>query len=94
MKFPDFSLAKIAKEKLMSMENNVESLKTIEVGIDFSRTQRSYDIALITTFETQDALKEYREHPYHQEIVKWLKTVNAETKVVDFNLKRRENVIP
>ena len=86
MKFPEFSLAQTAKEKLLSMKGNVEVLKEIEVGIDFSRSERSYDLALVTTFASKDDLETYRVHPYHQEIVKWLKEVGTETKVVDYEL--------
>ena len=86
MKFPEFSLAQTAKEKLLSMKGNVAVLKDIEVGIDFSRSERSYDLALVTTFASKDDLEAYRVHPYHQEIVKWLKEVGTETKVVDYEL--------
>lgn len=86
MKFPDFSLAKIAKEKLLSMKGNIEVLKNIEVGIDFSRSERSYDLALVTLFDSKEDLEKYRVHPYHQEIVKWLKENNTQTKVVDYEL--------
>ncbi|MRI84169.1 MAG: stress responsive protein [Nitratiruptor sp.] len=86
MKFPEFSLAQIAKEKLLSMKGNVEVLKEIEVGIDFSRSERSYDLALVTTFESKEDLETYRVHPYHQEIVQWLKEVGTQTKVVDYEL--------
>ncbi len=86
MKFPDFSLAKSAKEKLLSMKEQIKELKEIEVGIDFSRSERSFDLALVTTFETKDDLESYRIHPYHQQIVKWLKENNTQTKVVDYEL--------
>lgn len=86
MKFPEFDLAKIAKNRLMSMKENINFLKDIEVGIDFSRSERSYDLALITTFETKEDLDKYRVHPYHQEIIKWLKDNNTQTKVVDYEI--------
>lgn len=84
MKFPDFSLAQEAKEKLLSMKNNIDELVDIEVGIDFGRSERSFDLALVTTFESKEDLDKYRVHPYHQEIVKWLKANETETKVVDY----------
>ena len=84
MKFPEFSVAQTAKEKLLSMKGKVEPLKNIEVGIDFSRSPRSYDLALVTEFESKEDLEKYRVDPYHQEIVQWLKGVGAETKVVDY----------
>lgn len=87
MKFPDFSLAQIAKEKLLSMKDNIEVLQDIEVGIDFSRSERSYDLALVTTFASKEDLEAYRIHPYHQnEIVAWLKKQGTETKVVDYEI--------
>jgi hypothetical protein len=84
MKFPDFSVAQTARKKLLSMRGNVESLQDIEVGIDFSRSPRSYDLALVTTFDSKEDLEAYRIDPYHRKIVEWLKEVGAETKVVDY----------
>ncbi len=86
MKFLDFSVAQEAKEKLLSMQGQIPQLQDIEVGIDFSRTPRSYDLALVTTFNTKEDLESYRVHPYHQEIVAWLKANNTETKVVDYEI--------
>ena len=87
MKFPDFSLAQIAKEKLLSMKEHIDVLQDIEVGIDFSRNERSYDLALVTTFASKEDLESYRIHPYHKnEIVAWLKAHNTETKVVDYEI--------
>jgi len=86
MKFNDFSLAKKAKEKLLSMQEHINELKAIEVGIDFSRSPRSYDLALVTTFASKDDLKNYRVHPYHQEILTWLRQNSTDTKVVDYEL--------
>ena len=66
------------------MQGKVKPLKNIEVGIDFSRSPRSYDLALLTEFESKEDLEQYRVDPYHQEIVQWLKSVGAQTKVVDY----------
>jgi len=84
MKFPHFSVAQEAKEKLLSMKDHIQELQDIEVGIDFGRSPRSYDLALVTTFKTKEDLEKYRIHPYHQEIVAWLKSQDTETKVVDY----------
>ncbi|MRJ02250.1 MAG: Dabb family protein [Epsilonproteobacteria bacterium] len=86
MRFPDFSLAQSARERLLSMRGRVPVLREIEVGIDFSRSERSFDLALVTTFESREDLERYRTDPYHQEIVRWLKERGTETKVVDYEL--------
>ncbi len=69
------------------MKEHIDVLKEIEVGIDFSRSPRSYDLALVTTFDTKEDLERYRTHPYHQnEIVAWLKEMGTHTKVVDYEI--------
>ncbi len=84
MKFPDFSVAQEAKKKLLSMKGQIPQLHGIEVGIDFSRSPRSYDLALVTTFKTKEDLEAYRIHPYHQQILQWLRAQDTQTKVVDY----------
>ena len=74
------------KDKLMSMKNKIEVLKSIEVGLDFSNSLRSYDLALVTVFDSKEDLKTYSTHPVHLPIVEYLKSVNTITKVVDFEV--------
>jgi hypothetical protein len=58
-----------AKSILLGMEGKIELLKYLEVGVDVLHSQRSYDIALITKFDSLDAMKEYQVHPYHADVV-------------------------
>ena len=59
-----------AKEVLLSMEGNVPELRSIEVGVDFLHSERSYDIALTVTVDDKDALERYQNDPYHVDVVK------------------------
>ena len=59
-----------AKEVLLSMEGNVPELRSIEVGVDFRHSERSYDIALTVTVDDKDALERYQNDPYHCSVVK------------------------
>ena len=59
-----------AKEVLLSMEGNVPELRSIEVGVDFLHSERSYDIALTATVDDKDALERYQNDPYHCSVVK------------------------
>ena len=72
------------KSKLLSLKGKVEVLKNIEVGLNFADEARAYDIALLTDFESEDDLKTYALHPYHLEIVEYIKSVTVSSKVVDF----------
>ncbi len=75
---------KRVKQKLLTMENKIPTLKSIEVGINFSKEDRAYDIALLTDFETKDDLDKYATHPYHLEIVSYIKSIAHSSKIVDF----------
>ncbi len=55
---------------LKSMEGRVPQLKSIEVGIDFLHSQRSYDIILQVTVDDEKALEAYQNDPYHCGVVK------------------------
>jgi len=59
-----------AKEVLMSMKENVSLVKDIQVGIDFLRSERSYDIILEVILEDEKALDEYQQDTYHVDVVK------------------------
>ena len=48
---------KRAMQSLKSLEGNIETLKTIEIGSDFLESERSYDIVLITQFDNPEGLK-------------------------------------
>ena len=40
-----------AKDKLLSMEGKIDVLRHLEVGVDIIRSERSYDLALLTKFD-------------------------------------------
>jgi hypothetical protein len=50
---------------LLSMDGKVPQLRHLEVGVDLIRSERSYDIALVTRFDSLDELKAYQVDPYH-----------------------------
>jgi hypothetical protein len=72
------------KERLLSMKNHIEVLQHIEVGINFAKEDRAYDIALLTDFESIEDLDIYAKHPFHQDIITFIKSVAISSKVVDY----------
>lgn len=58
------------RDILISMDGKIPELKSIEVGIDFLRSERSYDLVLITKFNSRQDLDKYQDHPYHVDVVK------------------------
>ncbi|WP_032122558.1 Dabb family protein [Clostridium amazonitimonense] len=54
-----------AKEILSSMDGKIPELKYLEVGVDIIRSDRSYDIALITRFDSREDMDRYQVSEYH-----------------------------
>ena len=78
--------ANIAKVKAMldALPEKIPTLKSMETGIDFSRSERSMDLVLTSTFDDRDGLETYRVHPAHLEVVEYIKKVTIESRVVDY----------
>jgi len=76
----------IAKAKMMleALVGKIDLLLSMEVGVDFSGSERSMDLSLISTFDTKEGLQEYAVHPEHLEVVAFIKEVTAQSKVVDY----------
>jgi hypothetical protein len=73
------------RDKLLSMNGKIDQLRHLEAGIDVIRSERSYDIALVTKFDSLQELQEYQVHPYHAgEVVPHMKSVCSSIVAVDY----------
>jgi hypothetical protein len=79
----EFNVARV-KTMLEALLSKIEALKSMEVGIDVSQSERSFDLVLVSTFEDQAGLDVYAPHPAHQEVVSVIKEVTNLSKVVDY----------
>ena len=73
--------------RLNSLVELIPTLKFIEVGLDFSRTERAFDLSLYSKFDTKEDLQAYAVHPEHLKVVELIKSVTLESKVVDYILE-------
>lgn len=69
---------------LMEMEGKIPTLKSIEVGVDEVRSERSHDISLITRFDDWEGLESYRVHPLHGRVIAHMQRVLETSRVVDY----------
>lgn len=76
--------AQQVKEKLLGLEGRVPQLRLLEVGIDVIHSQRSYDVALYTKFDSREAMEEYQVHPAHVEVADYIGTVRESVVAVDY----------
>jgi stress responsive alpha/beta barrel protein len=73
------------RDILMSMAGKIDQLRHLEVGVDVIRSERSYDLALVTRFESLDDLQAYQVHPYHAgEMIPHMKSVCSAIVAVDY----------
>ena len=77
------NIAKV-KQMLESLPQQITALLSMEVGVDFCKTERAMDLVLTSTFETMEALQNYAVHPAHLEVVAVIKEVTEMSKVVDY----------
>ncbi len=73
------------RDKLLSMDGKIDLLRHLEAGVDVVRSERSYDIALTTRFDSLADLQAYQIHPYHAGVViPHMKAVCSSIVAVDY----------
>lgn len=72
--------------RLNALVGLIPTLKSMEVGVDFSRTERAFDMSLYSKFDSKEDLQAYAVHPEHLKVVELIKSVTLESKVVDYIL--------
>ena len=73
-----------AASVLRGLEGKVPVMRSIEVGVDALRSQRSYDIALTVKFDTLEDLETYQKHPEHVKVAEYIASVRESVAVVDY----------
>jgi hypothetical protein len=74
-----------AREKLESMAGKVPMLRHLEVGVDIVRSERSYDVALYTKFDSLADLQAYQVYPYHgEDVAPYMRSISAAVVAADY----------
>lgn len=74
------------KDVLMNMTGKIPQLKYLEVGVDILHFDRSYDLVMISKFDSLEDLKTYQLHPLHVEVLNYLNTVKDSILSVDYEV--------
>jgi len=72
------------RDALEGMRGKVEQLRHLEIGIDELRTERSWDVALITRFDSRADMEAYLVHPVHKAAAAVLAELREASIVVDW----------
>lgn len=71
-------------EGLGALPLQIEEIREFRFGTDVVRSERSYDLGLVSSFEDLDALQSYQIHPDHQKVVALVKVIASSVVAVDF----------
>lgn len=77
-------VAPIVSERLLALKELIPQIRTIETGRDFMHSDRSFDFALIVTFDNREDLAIYDKNPDHGKVRAYIKEHRAATATVDF----------
>lgn len=73
-----------ARDRLLKMKGRISGMIDLEAGLDFTRSDRSCDLALITRHNRREDLEAYRVDPVHLEVVEFIKGRATASSAVDF----------
>ena len=68
------------RDRLMALPAKIPEIRRYEVGMDVVHGPRSYDVALVSAFDSLDDLRVYIDHAAHQDVVTFINEI-TETRV-------------
>ncbi len=71
---------------LLGMKGRIPGMLELEAGVDFARSERSYDLVLVTRHVSREALDQYQVHPVHEEVKRQMLQLRDVSAAVDFEM--------
>ena len=72
------------EQSLAALPPVIPEILSYEFGRDVVRSERSYDLALISSFANLESMQRYQEHPDHQVVLKKVRELCESVLAVDF----------
>lgn len=72
-----------AREILFALQPVIPELRRMEIGFDISGTEMSYDMMLLTEFDSVEDMKTYAVHPEHLKVSGFIRSVILQRVVLD-----------
>ena len=86
LKEPTPENLRLCAEKFYSMRGKVPGLLELEAGFDFLHSERSYDLALNTVFDSRESFEAYQTHPAHMPVKVHMAQVREACVAVDYDI--------
>lgn len=74
------------RDRLMALKPVIPQIKRMEIGFDVSHTDMSYDMMLLTEFDSLDDLHTYKVHPEHVKVSQYVGKVSTARVVADVEI--------
>lgn len=74
------------KKALEALKIYIDDVKYIEVGLNLNVKSHSYDLVVTSTFASEEALDNYRNHVEYKKLMVFLRTVTEQSAVVDYEI--------
>ncbi len=81
------NMARLA-EQLLALRAVIPELESMEIGTDIGIGRDPYDMVLITTFENEEAMHRYENHPAHKAVSAFCGLIREGRASVDFEFER------
>jgi hypothetical protein len=72
-------------ERMLALRGPIDAIQHLEIGLDELHDARSWDLVLIMTFTSVEALREYQRHPAHAAVMAFNEPFVAHVASVDFS---------
>ena len=72
------------RDEIPQLVKNFEGMLELQAGADILHSERSYDLALITVFDTRASFDAYQTHPVHLPVKKRMHEVRSASVACDF----------
>ena len=66
------------------MKGRIEGMLDLEAGADVLHSDRSYDLALITVFDSMESFQAYQNHPVHLPVKQRMHEVRSASVACDY----------
>ncbi|MBF0122942.1 MAG: Dabb family protein [Candidatus Omnitrophica bacterium] len=78
--------AGIIKARLEALNGRIPGMMKLEVGVDYSCVDGSWDVALYSEFVSRQALSDYQTHPEHEAVKAFVMSVRDDRAVADYEV--------
>ncbi len=70
------------------MKGKIEGMLDLEAGQDVLHSERAYDLALITVFDSMSSFEAYQTHPVHLPVKARMHEVRSASVACDYDIRK------